>query len=73
MAYTCKNCGAVAEAPGHLCSPCDDKEKCSFCGEPQADARHICKDKLSAMKFSCEGCGRVAMEANHLCKPSPIA
>ncbi len=73
MAYTCKNCGAVANAPGHLCSPCDDKEKCSFCGDPQVDARHICKDKLSAMKFSCDGCGRVAMEESHLCKPSPIA
>jgi hypothetical protein len=21
MAYTCKNCGAVADEPGHLCNP----------------------------------------------------
>ncbi|MCK7513258.1 MAG: hypothetical protein MZV70_60665 [Desulfobacterales bacterium] len=34
MAYTCKNCGAVANEPGHLCNPCGDKAKCSFCGSP---------------------------------------
>jgi RNA polymerase subunit RPABC4/transcription elongation factor Spt4 len=22
MAYTCKNCGAVADAHGNLCNPC---------------------------------------------------
>ncbi len=72
MAYTCKTCGAVADSPGHLCNPCDDKTKCSFCGAPAADARHVCKDKIAAMKFVCGGCGRVAMEAAHLCKPNPI-
>ncbi len=73
MAYTCKNCGAVAKEPGHLCNPCGDKAKCTFCGEPAVDAKHVCKDKLAAMKFVCGGCGRVAMEAEHLCKPGPIA
>lgn len=72
MAYTCKNCGAVADAPGHLCNPCGDAAKCSFCGSPQVDPRHVCKDKLAAMKYVCDGCGRVAMAAGHLCKPSPI-
>ncbi len=72
MAYTCKNCGAVANAPGHLCNPCGDEKKCSFCGAPSVDQTHICKDKLAAMKFVCGGCGRVAMEENHLCKPSSI-
>lgn len=72
MAYTCKNCGAVANEPGHLCNPCGDESKCSFCGSPQVNAKHICKDKLAAMKFFCEGCGRVATEKEHLCKPSPI-
>ena len=72
MAYTCKNCGAVADAPGHLCNPCADKTNCSFCGAPQVDPKHICKDKLSAMKYVCEGCGRVAMEEKHLCSPSKI-
>ncbi|UCD32455.1 MAG: hypothetical protein JSW04_08505 [Desulfobacterales bacterium] len=73
MEYTCKNCGAVAPEPGHLCNPCGDKTKCSFCGEMETDATHICKDKLALMKFSCGGCGRVAMEEGHLCKPNPIS
>jgi hypothetical protein len=73
MAYTCKNCGAVADEPGHLCNPCGDPQKCSFCGAPGVTHTHICKDKLAAMKFVCQGCGRVAMEEGHLCKPSPIS
>jgi hypothetical protein len=40
---------------------------------PQADTKHMCKDKLAAMKYVCEGCGRVAMEEGHLCKPSPVS
>ncbi len=72
MAYTCKNCGAVANDPGHLCNPCGEKSKCSFCGTPEVSATHVCKDKLSAMQYVCEGCGRVAMEQGHLCKPAKI-
>jgi rRNA maturation endonuclease Nob1 len=72
MNYTCKTCGAVAEEPGHLCSPCGDKAACNFCGTPEIDAAHVCKDKLAAMKYVCEGCGRVATEEGHLCKPSAI-
>ena len=68
-----KKYGAVANEPGHLCNPCGDKAKCSFCGEPHVDAKHVCKDKLAAMKYVCGGCGRVAMESEHLCKPSAIA
>ncbi len=48
MAYTCKNCGAVADAPGHLCNPCGEAENCSFCGSHKAEHSHMCKDKLSA-------------------------
>jgi hypothetical protein len=73
MAYTCKNCGAVADAPGHLCNPCGDAAKCNFCGTPETEPKHMCKDKLAAMKYSCSGCGRVAMESDHLCAPTPIA
>lgn len=72
MTYTCKNCGAIADAPGHLCNPCGDRSDCSFCGTSGVDTGHICKDKLRAMKYVCEGCGRVAMEEGHLCKPSVI-
>jgi hypothetical protein len=72
MAYTCKNCGAMADEPGHLCNPCGDLKKCSFCGAPAVDSKHICKDKLAAMQYVCGGCGRVAMEKKHLCQPSPI-
>jgi len=73
MAYTCKNCGAVANEPGHLCNPCGDKAKCGFCGAPETSEKHICKDKLAAMKYVCDGCGRVAMEKEHLCKPAAIS
>ena len=72
MTYTCKNCGAVSDTPGHLCNPCGDAENCSFCGAPKVDPKHMCKDKLAAMQYVCEACGRVAMEEKHLCQPSPI-
>ncbi len=72
MAYTCKNCGAIAEEPGHLCDPCGDAAKCSFCGVSNVAPKHICKDKLAAMKYVCEECGRAATEEAHLCKPTPI-
>ena len=72
MEYTCETCGAVAEEPGHLCNPCGDPTECNFCGTPEMDTTHVCKDKLAAMKFVCEGCGRVAMEEDLLCKASPI-
>lgn len=72
MAHTCQNCGAVAEAPGHLCNPCDDTEKCSFCGTTDVNPKHMCKDKMAEMKFVCDGCGRVATEEQHLCSPSAI-
>jgi hypothetical protein len=72
MAYTCKSCGAVADAPGHLCNPCGDKAKCSFCGEPATEPTHVCKDKLAAMKFVCGGCGRVALIPTHKRRQSSL-
>lgn len=72
MSYTCKTCGALSDASEHLCNPCDDKSACSFCGTPEVDAKHVCKDKLSKMKFVCDGCGRVATEEGNLCKPQAI-
>jgi len=73
MAYTCKTCGAMAEAPGHLCNPCGDETECEFCGTPNVDARHLCKDRLERMRYVCTGCGRVSMEEWHVCQPSPIS
>ncbi len=72
MTHTCKNCGAVANDPGHLCDPCGDRQKCSFCGTPEAPHAHMCSGKLSAMKYVCDGCGRVAMDKELLCKPTTI-
>lgn len=72
MAYTCKNCGAVAKEPGHLCNPCGDRNNCSFCGAPDVSQAHMCTGKLQQMKYVCDGCGRVAVNADLLCKASPI-
>jgi hypothetical protein len=72
MAYTCKNCGAVADEPGHLCNPCGDEEECRFCGAANVNTTHMCKDKLTAMRYVCGGCGRIAREEEHLCNPVSI-
>lgn len=72
MEYTCKKCGAIAEEPGHLCNPCGDSSRCSFCGKPDSGSKHMCKDKLKAMKYVCAECGRVATEDYLLCKPAAI-
>ena len=72
MAYTCKNCGASADSPRHLCNLCGGTENYCFLGSHKAEHSHMCKDKLSAMKYVCDGCGRVAMEDKHLCKPTSI-
>ena len=50
MAYTCKNCGAVADAPGHLCNPCGDPKTCSFCGAPRVDIFHTHQDTPEFIK-----------------------
>lgn len=73
MAHTCTTCGAVADSPGHLCNPCDTSSgSCNYCGTPEVDTKHVCKDKLAAMQFVCGGCGRVAVEAGNVCKPLHI-
>jgi len=72
MSYTCKRCGAVAKLPGHLCCPCNDRQRCRFCGAPDIDPIHVCKSKLSAMKYVCDGCGRIATDAELLCRPAAI-
>lgn len=73
MAHTCKNCGAVADDPGHLCNPTVEAVSCSYCGNGDVAVTHVCKGKLEAMKFSCKNCGRVAAEGGDLCSPEAIA
>jgi hypothetical protein len=72
MAHTCKNCGAVADDPGHLCNPTVEVLSCSYCGAKDIGATHVCKQKLGAMKYSCQSCGRVAAETDELCQPLEI-
>ncbi len=73
MVYTCTNCSAVAADSGALCSPCDDSDKCSFCGSPEVSSAGVCTDKFAAMKYVCDGCGRVSMEEGNICSPSLIS
>jgi len=72
MAYICTTCGATTETPGHLCSPCDTTLPCNFCGAPEAGARHMCREKLTAVQYFCTSCGRVAEERSFLCNPAPV-
>jgi hypothetical protein len=45
MAYTCKNCGAVAHEPGHLCKDklAAMKFVCGGCGRVAMEQEHLCK------------------------------
>ena len=71
MSYTCANCGAKAESPGHLCNPCDDQGSCSVNTVGNKNDVRICNEKLAVMDFVCSQCGRVAAKEAHLCKPVP--
>ncbi|MFN2353324.1 MAG: hypothetical protein ABR512_02210 [Desulfopila sp.] len=72
MAHTCKNCGAVADDPGHLCDPTTEVLSCEFCGEEDVGVTHVCKNKLAAMKYSCGSCGKMAPDETRLCQPQEI-
>ena len=72
MAHTCKTCGSMADDPGHLCNPTQEKISCSYCNQSDVGTNHICKEKMAAMKYSCQSCGRVAPDASGLCKPGEI-
>lgn len=62
----------MADDPGHLCNPTQEKISCSYCNQPDVSINHICKEKMAAMKYSCQSCGRVAPDASGLCKPGEI-
>lgn len=72
MAYICTTCGAVAESPGHLCSPRDGTTSCTFCGTKTTEKRHMCRDNLATVQYFCSNCGQVAEERGYLCHPEPI-
>lgn len=72
MAHTCKSCGAIADDPGHLCDPTTEVLSCEYCGQEDVGINHVCKQKLTAMKYSCNSCGKMAPEENRLCNPVEI-
>ena len=72
MAHTCKSCGAIADDPGHLCDPTTEILACDYCGVKDVSVNHVCKEKLTAMKYSCSSCGKMAPEENRLCNPIEI-
>ncbi|WP_028317628.1 hypothetical protein [Desulfobulbus elongatus] len=72
MAFVCTTCGAAAETPGHLCSPCDTAASGTFCDIAGNGTRHACRDKTATVQFYCTTCGQVAEEKRYLCNPEPI-
>lgn len=72
MAHTCKNCGAIADDPGHLCDPTTEELSCDYCGTKDVGVNHVCKQKLASMKYSCNSCGKMAPEEDRLCNPVEI-
>ncbi len=70
--YVCETCGALADAPGHLCNPKGEPMTCAFCGEKGAHAKHYCKGKVESIKYVCDKCGRLAETEDLLCAPKEI-
>jgi DNA-directed RNA polymerase subunit RPC12/RpoP len=72
-AYVCATCGALAEAPGHLCNPQGEPLTCKYCGKKhEVHEKHFCKGKLEDIKYVCKNCGRLATSADFLCKPQEV-
>ncbi len=72
MRYLCTTCGAAAETPGHLCSPCDVFSAGILCTKSDANTGFACGNKPAAHQFVCRTCGRKAEEQNQLCNPEPV-
>lgn len=73
--YTCKTCGKVATAKGHLCDPVPPEKTvvCEYCGIVETDTRHVCVPKVLKLKYFCGNCGRVAVNKSMLCVPRTIS
>jgi hypothetical protein len=69
---TCQTCGALAEEPGHLCSPSQEKTVCPYCGQTASHVKHYCQGKLDSLKYVCEKCGRLAPALETLCQPAAV-
>jgi len=72
--YVCRNCGRMALAAGHLCSPrpFNQVTHCSYCGVVVEDPRHLCAPKVVQLRYICRNCGRVAVSNEFLCSPVAI-
>ncbi len=70
--YTCETCGALAEEPGHLCNPSQEKVVCPYCGDVAPHQKHYCKGKMEDLKYVCDQCGRLAPSEELLCKPMKV-
>lgn len=72
--YTCKTCGKVTTAKGHLCTPVPQKKTvvCGYCGAVETDTRHVCAPQVLKLKYYCGNCGRVAVSRNNVCVPKAI-
>ena len=69
MAYTCQNCGAVADNFNELCNPTGEQLDTRFCGSSSVQ---ICEGQLPSMQYACDACGSVSEDPEHLCNPSRI-
>lgn len=69
MAYTCQNCGTVADDSRDLCKPTSEELSNKFCG---ASEDQVCSGKLGSMQYSCDACGSVSADPEHLCNPSKM-
>ena len=69
--YTCKTCGRVTTAKGHLCTPVPQEKTvvCEFCGIVETNTRHVCAPKVLKFKYFCGSCGRVAVSKSSVCAP----
>ena len=54
--YTCRTCGKITSAKGHLCTPVPQEKTlvCDYCGAVETDTRHVCAPKVLKFKYYVE-------------------